>query len=161
MFPSTNTYLSAHFSLADALKSDTADKKAINNDASPAIIAVMTEAASGMEKIRVMLGNKPIAINSWYRCPELNTAVGSAYTSQHLKGEAIDWTCAEFGTPEEVCKFLIEHLEELSIDQIILEHTWIHVSFAILSRKPRYQVLSLLEHGTYSTGLTDKQGNKL
>ena len=162
MFTPTSTYLSAHFSLSDALKSPTADHDHINNDASISIVTVMTIAASNMEVVRKILKNLPITVNSWYRCPELNTAVGSKSTSQHLKGEAIDFTCAGFGTPTDICKWLIQNRDTIKFDQLILEHTWVHISFAITSGEaPRGQVLSLLSNGSYSIGLTDKEGNAL
>ena len=162
MFTPTNTFLSAHFSLSDALKSNTADADHINNDPSVSTVTVMTIAASHMEVVRTELENTPITVNSWYRCPELNAAVGSKPTSQHIKGEAVDFTCAHFGTPVEVCKKLIDSRDRIQYDQLILEHTWVHISFAITSGEaPRGQVLSLLSNGSYSSGLTDKEGNKL
>ena len=41
---------------------------------------------------------KPIRVNSGYRCPAKNKAVGGATASQHMKGEAADITA---GSPEE------------------------------------------------------------
>lgn len=162
MFTPTNTYLSAHFSLSDALKSPTADHDHILNDPSIAVVTVMTMAASRMEVVRQVLKNMPILVNSWYRCLALNTAVGSKPTSQHLKGEAIDFVCPEFGSPLDIAKMLIANREVINYDQLILEHTWIHISFSITSGEAaRGQVLSLLSTGGYSNGLTDKEGNKL
>ena len=161
MFTPTNTYLSAHFSLSDALKSPTADHDHIINNPTFGTISVMAMTASKAERVRAKLRNLPMVVNSWYRCEELNTAVGSKPTSQHIVGEAIDWVCPQFGDPVNICTYLLPYLEELEIDQLILEHTWIHMSFSILSGKPRNQVLSLLSNGTYSIGLTDKEGNKL
>lgn len=44
-----------------------------------------------LDPIREMWG-KPLHVNSGYRCPALNKAVGGKPTSQHLKGEAADIT---------------------------------------------------------------------
>lgn len=75
---------------------------------------------------------KPLAINSGYRCPEVNKAVGGVPTSQHTKGEAAD-----------VCPFGrnghgdIETVRQLAItardlglpfDQMILYPTFVHFS---------------------------------
>ena len=161
MFISINTYLSAHFSLADAIKSNTATADNIDNTPSPAIISVMTEAASKLEVVRSVLGNLPIDVNSWYRCTELNRAVGGVPNSQHILGEAIDFVCPKFGTCADIAHKLLANIDLIGFDQLILEHTWVHISFAITSRIPRKQVLSLLANGKYSVGLTDKEGNIL
>ena len=39
--------------------------------------------------------NRPIMVNSGYRCPKHNQAVGGALNSQHTKGEAADLQCAD------------------------------------------------------------------
>ena len=38
--------------------------------------------------------NRPVMVNSGYRCPKHNQAVGGAPNSQHTKGEAADLCCA-------------------------------------------------------------------
>ncbi len=44
-----------------------------------------------MEEIRKMYGDKPLQINSWYRDPATNAAVGGASQSRHLSGDAVDF----------------------------------------------------------------------
>ncbi|MEO0770128.1 MAG: D-Ala-D-Ala carboxypeptidase family metallohydrolase [Cyanobacteria bacterium J06649_4] len=44
-----------------------------------------------MEEVRSRLGNRPIRVNSWYRDPATNRAVGGARYSRHLSGDAIDF----------------------------------------------------------------------
>jgi len=154
-------YLSEHFTLSEAIYSDAAIAHNLNNTPAYSNIQIMKQAAFCLERVRAALGNKPIHINSWYRSPEVNTAVGSKFTSQHIIGEAIDFICPEFGTPVAICKKLIELKDLIRFDQLILEGTWVHISFAISSGKPRNQVLSLLRSGGYATGLTDKQGHPL
>ena len=44
-----------------------------------------------LEEIRKMYGNKPMQINSWYRDPATNAAVGGASQSRHLSGDAVDF----------------------------------------------------------------------
>lgn len=44
-----------------------------------------------MEEVRSRLGDRPIRVNSWYRDPVSNRAVGGAIYSRHLSGDAIDF----------------------------------------------------------------------
>ena len=37
----------------------------------------------------------PVTVNSGYRCPKHNLAVGGVVNSQHMKGEAADLCCAD------------------------------------------------------------------
>lgn len=155
------TMLSEHFSIKEATSSATATRNGIHNAIPEAVMPVIIKSALGMERVRAALDNKPITINSWYRCPELNKAVGSTNRSQHIAGEAIDFVCPSFGSAVQIAKRLIQHKDLIRFDQLILEHTWIHISFAISTGKPRNQVLSLLRSGGYATGLTDRQGHPL
>jgi zinc D-Ala-D-Ala carboxypeptidase len=153
-----DTPLSQHFSLKEAIRSEKAVKLKVNNIPNMTILVTMEKTAACMERVRAALDNKPININSWYRNPEVNAAVGSKPTSQHTRGEAVDFVCPAFGTPLEICRKLIELKALIRYDQIILEHSWVHISFAITSRTNRGQVLSLLATGGYAAGLTDKLG---
>jgi uncharacterized protein YcbK (DUF882 family) len=54
-----------------------------------------------MEEVREYLGNQPMKVNSWYRCPEWNTTVGGASDSYHMKGQAVDFTIKTM-TPRQV-----------------------------------------------------------
>jgi hypothetical protein len=79
-----------------------------------------------------------------------------------VKGEAVDFVSPKFGTPLQVVQALSKKMEELEIDQLILEHTWVHISFALSPpRLPRGSILTLLATGKYATGITDKYGNKV
>jgi len=44
-----------------------------------------------MEEVRKIFGNKPITVNSWYRDPRTNAAVGGASRSRHMSGDAVDF----------------------------------------------------------------------
>ena len=44
-----------------------------------------------MEEVRALLGDRPISVNSWYRDPDTNRAVGGATYSRHMSGDAIDF----------------------------------------------------------------------
>jgi hypothetical protein len=150
--------LSEHFTLAEATASDTALRLGIDNTNPPQeVLQAAYRAATRMEKVRELL-HTSIHINSWIRCLSLNTAVGSKPSSQHVKGEAVDFTATEYGSCLEVVKVLITNQSLLRYDQLILEHTWIHISFCPPVAVPRGEVLSLLTTGHYSKGLTDKEG---
>lgn len=154
--------LSDHFTLEEATFSATAARNGIDNVCqSQMIISNATKTALKMEKVRALLG-KPISVGSWIRCIALNRALGSKDTSQHIKGEAVDFTCFAFGSPFEICKKLIEHKEVINWDQLILEHTWVHISWnSTPNSVQRGEVLSLLQGGGYAKGLTDKFGKQL
>lgn len=75
---------------------------------------------------------KPLAINSGYRCPEVNMAVGGVPTSQHTKGEAAD-VCPfgrnGHGDIEVVRKLAITARDlGLPFDQMILYPSFVHFS---------------------------------
>jgi hypothetical protein len=155
------TTLSDHFSLEEATTSDSAARLGIDNTPDAATISVMMYTATQMEKVRALLGNIPIHVNSFYRSPDLNAAIGGVPTSQHCKGEAVDFICPQFGDCFAICKVIIAHQELIPFDQLILEHTWVHVSFVNPSSQRRGQVLSLLATGHYASGLTNKNGEPL
>ena len=84
-----------------------------------------------VQKVRENFG--VTVINSGYRGPALNEAIGGSTNSQHCKGEAVDIECP--GVPNwEVAKFIED---ELDFDQLILEFYtpgipdsgWVHVSY--------------------------------
>ena len=75
-----------------------------------------------LDPARERLG-MPITVNSGYRCPTHNAKVGGVKNSQHLKGEAVDITCADN-------KRLAEIIEQLgNFDQLIVYPTFLHVSY--------------------------------
>ncbi len=76
---------------------------------------------------------KPIKVNSGYRCPKHNLAVGGATQSQHMKGEAADIAPAGL----QVTAYGLQELEKLveiikqngKWDQMIVYPTFVHVSW--------------------------------
>ena len=128
-----------HFSLRELTHSLTAERSVIDNTPPDAVIQSLHFTAAGLERIRALLSH-PLYIRSGYRCQELNQLVGGSKNSQHMKGEAADFTCIDFGSPRNVAKYLERHVMILGIDQLIYEGTWVHVSFTL---NPRYEVLTL------------------
>lgn len=91
-----------------------------------------------LDDIRQRYGS-PIRINSGYRCPELNKAVGGKPNSQHLKGEAVDLKWDP--------NLVLFIQEKYHFDQLIIEKSksakWIHISWKIDEELERGQVLCL------------------
>ena len=122
------TALSAHFTLEEAILSQTASRLGIDNDPPLEVVQAMKQAALGMELVRMELNSLPIHINSWYRCPELNKAVGSKPNSAHLTGFAIDFTCPGYGDPRAIVKALLA--SNINFQQVIYEFgSWVHIAF--------------------------------
>ena len=145
----------------EVMHSETAERHAIDNSLPIELIDNVTYAAQRMVIVRAILA-KRVYVSSWYRCLALNTFLGSKPTSDHVKGLAIDFACPGYGSPIEICKELIKHADELNYKQLILEHTWVHISFnAIPTALAKKEVLSLLASGGYASGLTDKFGKLL
>jgi len=143
--------LSEHFTLAEYTVSETAERQGIDNQPKEAwIIENLRRMAAVMEEIRDILGKHQITVTSGYRCMELNTAIGSHGKSAHVSGLATDFICPKFGTPYDVCRALEPHVEKLGIDQLIYEHTWVHVG---LRNGPRHQVMTLAPGNKYMVGI--------
>ena len=148
----TSENITDHFYWAEVIESDTAARLTIDNTLPVELMNTIISTARKAEKIRALL-NEPMKITSWYRSLALNTALLSKPTSQHIKGEAIDFTSPAYGIPLSICKRIVNYRELIPFDQLILEHTWVHVSFlSDPTVKPRGEVLSLLQSGGYATG---------
>lgn len=151
--------ISQYFSDAEAVITQ---HRNIDNTPPTEVWPVIFNTAQRMDVVRRVLGN-PVIVSSWYRSAALNAAVGSrAKMSQHMKGEAVDFICPGAGSPTDVAAALLRDVELLQFDQLILEHTWVHISFVSNTNgKPRKQALTLLKSGAYATGLTTPEGKPL
>lgn len=79
-----------YFTIKELTSSHTAKKLGIDNTPTEEIKERLTYLIeSTLDKIREAFG-APIIINSGYRCPELNKAVGGSKTSHHKYGYAVD-----------------------------------------------------------------------
>lgn len=123
--------LTPHFSLDEFIKSQTGDRMGIDNMPGAAAldnIKVLCERV--LEPVRTQFG--PVFINSGYRGPELNKAVGGVSTSQHCLGQAADIEVA--AANGDLALWIAENLD---FDQVILEcyrkgqpnSGWVHVSY--------------------------------
>jgi hypothetical protein len=125
-----------------------AQRYGIDNEPSLDIQKTLLFTAAGLERVRHLLGF-PVRVTSGYRCPELNKLVGGAPDSQHVRGEAVDFVCPLFGSPFQICIFLTEWMNVAGIDQMIMEGTWVHVSF---THNPRRDILTMKD-GHYFKGV--------
>lgn len=83
--------LSDHFSLFDLTQTSHSQYQEKNRDVTPEQIQKLTELANLLEHVMFVL-DTPLNIHSGYRCPDLNTAIGSTPRSQHMLCEAADFT---------------------------------------------------------------------
>ena len=125
--------LSEHFTLEELTFSATAQRKQIDNKPPAEVLDNMKRLAAGLEEVRAALGNKPMRINSGYRSPKLNRAVGGARLSAHMAGYAADFVCPDFGSPLKIVKALAA--TGIQFDKLIQEGTWVHISFAPEARR--------------------------
>jgi len=125
--------ISKHISYKEAVYSRTAQRRDIyNHPENDQADNMRLIAEQVFEPLRSWVGG-PIKINSFFRSPELNTAIGGSTKSQHCHGQAIDLDDT-FGraTNAEMYEFIKENLD---FDQMIWEFgdddnpDWVHVSY--------------------------------
>ena len=125
--------ISKHISDKESVYSRTAIRRDIDNKPTEEHRENMCILAENVfEPLRIWVGG-PIKINSFYRSPDLNKAIGGSTKSQHCQGQAMDIDDT-FGraTNAEMYEFIKEHLD---FDQMIWEFgndnnpDWVHVSY--------------------------------
>lgn len=132
--------ISEHITLDEATKSPTALRHGLSNQPGPMeLLAMQTVAGHCFEPLRRWY-NKPVRVNSFYRCKELNDLVKGAASSQHVKGQAIDM---DAGSKQENQKLFDWCRENLEFDQLINEYdfSWVHISYAHGSNRKQILVV--------------------
>lgn len=119
--------LTEHFHLGEFIESDYALRHGIKNLPSPEQERNILTAAQNMEKVRSLLGDKPITVTSGFRNPEVNRGIGSTSRSHHPTGFAVDFKCWGFGSPRKIVDVI--HRSDLMFDQLIEEGNWVHIDF--------------------------------
>lgn len=125
--------LTKNFTLAELTKSETALRKSIPNEPDQVItnsLILLTEKVLQPVRDHYDAGVK---INSGYRSPEVNVAVGGSKTSDHCKGQAADIEIPGIANAE-IANYIKENLK---FTQLILEFYtpgipdsgWVHVSY--------------------------------
>lgn len=133
--------ISKHISEHEGVYSRTALRLNIDNTPEPYHLVNMQVIAEVIfEPLREWVGG-PIKINSFYRCSELNSAIGGSVKSQHCEGRAIDLDDT-FGhkTNAQMFKYIKDNLD---FDQLIWEFgddsnpNWVHVSYVSVDENRR------------------------
>jgi zinc D-Ala-D-Ala carboxypeptidase len=122
--------LSPHFSLEELTRTDTG----LSND--PEVEqgeALVILADTILEPMRDLVG--PLRVNSGFRSKAVNDRIGGAKNSQHMAGQAADVVPLKCGLER---AFQAVKSSSIPYDQLIIEPTWIHVSW---SKNPRRQTL--------------------
>jgi putative chitinase len=125
------TQLTEHFNLSEMTVSPTAKRLGLSNQPTAEHIENMRYCCEKiLEPVRAKFG--PVTINSSYRAPAVNKAVGGSKTSQHVNGQAIDFEVKGVDN-KKVADWVADNLE---FDQVILEFYtagdknsgWVHAS---------------------------------
>jgi|TARA_B110000967_G_scaffold195431_1_gene224919 zinc D-Ala-D-Ala carboxypeptidase len=151
-----NEKLSDHFTFGELIRSETAERKNIDNSPPDHLIVKLQRLCSEiLEPVRLHYG-KPFRPNSGYRSTELNSEINGSSSSQHCKAEAVDIEIAGISNYE-LAVWIEQNLE---FDQVILEcyrkgepnSGWVHVSLKDEETTNRAIVLTY-SNGSYSNGL--------
>ena len=136
--------MTPHFSLAELTHTDHREFDNVPNTDETANLQRLAEL---LEKVKALIGGKPVMINSAFRCKQVNDAVGSKDTSQHRLGCAADIRIPGM-LPDEVVRAVIA--SGLPYDQIIREFDrWTHISVTnVAGASPRRQALIIDKTGT-------------
>ena len=154
------TKLTEHFALEEMTVSPTAKRLGIPNTPTAAHIENMRYCCEKiLEPVRAKFG--PVTINSSYRAPLVNKAVGGSKTSQHVNGQAIDFEIKGVDN-RKVADWVADNLE---FDQVILEFYaagdknsgWVHASIKKEggNRKQRLVATKSKAGGTKYTPVAD------
>ena len=139
--------ITPHFTLDELTSSETAERNGWDNTPNDQELENLKRLADMLEQVKVVLGGKPIMINSAFRSKKVNDAVGSKDTSQHRIGCAADIRVPGM-TPDEVVRKVIA--SGIAYDQIIREFDrWTHISVpSSVDTTPRRQALIIDKAGT-------------
>ena len=137
--------LSPHFTLGELTKSSSHPE--IYNIPSHEAIANLKRVCTWLEELRTRAGG-PIMINSGYRSPQLNRAIGGVPTSNHLTGCAVDIRVTGMEQLIVYAAILIQYANETKqdFDELLIEKNkhgaiWLH--FAVKASNNRRKVVFL------------------
>ena len=136
--------MTPHFSLAELTVTD---HRTLDNTPDPIALANLQRLAEFLERVREVLGGKPVMVNSAFRSKAVNDAVGSKDTSQHRLGCAADIRVPGM-TPDAVVRAVMA--SGLAYDQLIREFdSWTHLSIpSSPNLPPRKMALIIDKAGT-------------
>ena len=139
--------ITPHFTLDELTASESAERNGWDNTPNDQELENLKRLADMLEQVKVVLGGKPIMINSAFRSKKVNDSVGSKDTSQHRLGCAADIRVPGM-TPDEVVRKIVT--SSINFDQVIREFDrWTHISVANSpDTTPRKQALIIDKQGT-------------
>ena len=135
--------ISKHITLAEATESATALRLGIKNVPNEVELDTMKYVAENLfEPIREWY-DKPIKVNSFFRCVALNKAVKGSLTSGHVLGNSIDISGGNKIENKKIFDFI--KTSGLDFDQVINEYdyTWIHISLKKSGNRKQILVIKL------------------
>lgn len=143
--------LTPHITIAEATHSNTAKRLGIENKPTDEHLGnMLTVGQMIFEPLREYVGG-PIKINSFYRSPELNKAIGGSAKSQHCKGQAIDIDDVYgYKTNAQMYEWIKKNLD---FDQMIWEFgdmhnpSWVHVSYVDAQQNRKRCLKAYKENG--------------
>lgn len=150
--------LTENFSLNEMIKSETALRHGLDNTPPEDVIDnLRTLCEQVLQPLRTAYG-RGIKVNSGYRSPDVNAAVGGSRTSDHCKGQAADIEIP--GIPNaDLAAYIAQYFQ---FTQLILEFYtpgipdsgWVHVSYDPNNLK-RQVMTAMRENGktVYKQGL--------
>lgn len=129
--------LSPHFTIEELTHSDVALRKGLDNTPNAGECDNLARLCDTLlEPARALVG--PLRVNSGYRCPAVNQAVGGATGSAHMDGRAADVVPANIHDA-----FDLLRSSTLPFDQLIFEcGSWLHMAIAREGEEPRREVLT-------------------
>ena len=138
-----NAQLSQHFTLGELCK--TSVKTADGNIPSHVHIENLRRLCRWLERLRQRYNNTPIIVNSAYRSPQVNKAVGGAPNSNHLTGCAVDIHVSGMVQLIRYAAILLDISDERQedFDELLLERSpkgtyWLH--FAVRPKDNRMKI---------------------
>lgn len=136
--------MTPHFTLAELTVTD---HRTLDNTPDPIALANLQRLAEFLERVKEVLGGKPVMVNSAFRSKAVNDAVGSSDKSQHRLGCAADIRVPGM-TPDAVVRAVMA--SGLAYDQLIREFdSWTHISIPnVPTAAPRKMALIIDKTGT-------------
>lgn len=129
-----------YFTIEELCKSETANRLGIDNEPNESVVVHLIELIEVLDSIRRGWGS-PIKVNSGYRCPALNDAVGGSSSSVHQLGWAADlYPCN--GNFDGFVAYVRKWARTHPFDQILIETNsrggrWVHVGWKNSQGKQR------------------------
>ena len=135
----TETRLTQNFTLSEFLATNTGLPNTPSHGSE--VYANLVRLASMLQRIRDYVG-QPIIINSGYRSPAVNKAVGGANNSSHMYGLAADIRVSS--TLKKISPLELAHLIDNSgveFDKLIIEPAWVHIQVHKPGDQSNYRIM--------------------